>query len=165
MKKIISILGLVALLAGFASCTKSQTELSGDTLGTTVTISGHVRYIAYGKSGVEEPETVDVGTPVNIYYGVPEDGKVKSYALKTVKVNGDGFFEVKIGCPPGQALEVKAQSFMFGSSYTVDEESNQTDSDAYFFGEVKKTIACGSAGYFQLDMVPVSYISEPGLQQ
>ena len=95
---------------------------------------------------------------------MPEGGKVQ-YAVKTLKVDMDGFFETKIGCPPGQSLEVKAQSSMFGNSYTVDENNKQTDSDAYFFAEVKKTITCGSAAYFQIDMVPVSYTSEPGLKQ
>jgi hypothetical protein len=47
----------------------------------------------------------------------------------------------------------------------VAENNKQTDSDAYFFAEVKKTITCGSAAYFQIDMVPVSYTSEPGLKQ
>lgn len=164
MKKIFTLMGLVALLAGFSACTKNQTELSGETLQTTVTVSGHVRFIAYGKSGVKDPEIVDPGTLVNIYYGVPEGGKVQ-YAVKTLKVDMDGFFETKIGCPPGQSLEVKAQSSMFGNSYTVDENGKQTDSDAYFFAEVKKTITCGSAAYFQIDMVPVSYTSEPGLKQ
>lgn len=164
MKKIISILGLVALMAGFSACTKSQTELSGDTLNTSVTVSGHVRYISYGKSGAEDPETVDPGTPVNIYYGVPVEGKVQ-YAVKTLKVNAEGFFETKIGCPPGQALEVKACASMYGSSYTTDENGKQVDSDAYFYAEVKKTVACGSATYLLVDMVPVSYTSEPGLKQ
>lgn len=164
MKKIVSILGIAALLAGFTSCTKSQTELSGDTLNTSVTVSGHVRYISYGKSGAEDPEIVDAGTPVNIYYGVPEGGTVQ-YAVKTLKVNADGFFETKIGCPPGQALEVKASASMNGSSYTVDENGKQIDSDAFFFGEVKKTVACGSATYLLVDMRPVAYTSEPGLKQ
>lgn len=164
MKKIFTLVGLVALMAGFTACTKSQTELSGDTLNTSVTVSGHVRYISYGKSGAEEPETVDAGTPVNIYYGVPEGEKVQ-YAVKTLKVNADGFFQTTIGCPPGQALEVKASASMNGSSYTIDENGKQVDSDAYFFGETKKTVACGSATYLLVDMVPVAYTSEPGLKQ
>ena len=164
MKKIFTLVGLVALMAGFTACTKSQTELSGDTLDTSVTVSGHVRYISYGKSGAEDPEIADPGTPVNIYYGVPEGGKVQ-YAVKTLKVNADGFFQTKIGCPPGQALEVKASASMNGNSYTIDENGKQVDSDAYFFGEVKKTVACGSATYLLVDMVPVAYTSEPGLKQ
>ena len=165
MKKIFTLVGLVALMAGFTACTKNQTELSGETLQTTVTVSGHVRYIAYGKSGAEDPELVDPGTPVTILYGVPGEGGKVQYSIKKMAVNADGFFETKIGCPPGQSLEVKVQAFMQGSSYIVNEDGKQTNSDAYFFGEVKKTIACGSAGYFQLDIKPVSYTSEPGLRQ
>lgn len=164
MKKIFTLVGLVALMAGFTACTKNQTELSGDTLDTSVTVSGHVRYISYGKSGAEDPELADPGTPVNIYYGVPEGGKVQ-YAVKTLKINADGFFQTKIGCPPGQTLEVKASASMNGNSYTTDENGKQVDSDAYFFGEVKKTVACGSATYLLVNMVPVAYTSEPGLKQ
>lgn len=164
MKKIFTLVGLVALMSGFTACTKNQTELSGDTLDTSVTVSGHVRYITYGKSGAEDPEIADPGTPVNIYYGVPEGGKVQ-YAVKTLKINADGFFQTKIGCPPGQTLEVKASASMNGNSYTTDENGKQVDSDAYFFGEVKKTVACGSATYLLVDMVPVAYTSEPGLKQ
>lgn len=164
MKKIFTLVGLVALMAGFTACTKNQTELSGDTLDTSVTVSGHVRYISYGQRGAEDPEIADPGTPVNIYYGVPEGGKVQ-YAVKTLKVNADGFFQTKIGCPPGQTLEVKASASMNGNSYTTDENGKQVDSDAYFFGEVKKTVACGSATYLLVDMVPVAYTSEPGLNQ
>jgi hypothetical protein len=54
---------------------------------------------------------------------------------------------------------------MNGSSYTIDENGKQVDSDAYFFGETKKTVACGSATYLLVDMVPVAYTSEPGLKQ
>ena len=164
MKKIFILVGLVALMAGFTACTKNQTELSGDTLDTYVTVSGHVRYISYGQRGAEDPEIADPGTPVNIYYGVPEGGKVQ-YAVKTLKINADGFFQTKIGCPPGQTLEVKASASMNGSSFTSDENGKQVDSDAYFFGEVKKTVACGSATYLLVDMVPVAYTSEPGLKQ
>ena len=165
MKKFILFATMMTMFIGATSCTKSQTELSGDTLETTVIVSGHVRYIAYGKSGAEDPEIVDPGTPVKIFYGVPgTDGKV-NYALKTMAVNSDGFFETKIGCPAGQTLEVKVQSFMSGNSYTVTEDGKSTDSDAYFFGEVKKNITCGSAAYFQVDIKPVAYTSEPGLRQ
>ena len=165
MKKIFTLVGLVALMAGFTACTKNQTELSGDVLQTTVTVSGHVRYIANGKSGVEDPEIVDAGTPVNIYYGVPVDGKVEAYALKTVTVDLDGFFQVNIGCPPGQSLKVRAQSSMWGSSYILNEDNKPTDSDAYFFAEVEKEVKSGSAAYFQVDLKPVSHTSEPGLKQ
>ena len=63
MKKIFTLMGIVVLMAGFTACTKNQTELSGDTLDTSVTVSGHVRYISYGKSGAEDPEIADLKLP------------------------------------------------------------------------------------------------------
>ena len=162
MKKIFTLVGLVALMAGFTACTKNQTELSGETLAQKITVSGFVRYVETGK----DPELVDRGTLVNIYYGVPDDKGNVTFAVKTVAVNRDAFFEVQIGCPPGKSLKVKAQSSWVGSSETVDEDKKKTDSDAHFFGESPlKDVACGSAVCFTIDMVPVSFDSEPGLQQ
>ena len=162
MKKIFTLVGLVALMAGFTACTKNQTELSGETLAQKITVSGFVRYVETGK----DPELVDRGTLVNIYYGVPDDKGNVTFAVKTVAVNRDAFFEVQLGCPPGKSLKVKAQSSWVGSSETVDEDKKKTDSDAHFFGESPlKDVACGSAVCFTIDMVPVSFDSEPGLQQ
>ena len=162
MKKIFTLVGLVALMAGFTACTKNQTELSGETLAQKITVSGFVRYVEAG----EDPELVNPGTLVNIYYGVPDDKGNVTFAVKTVAVDRDAFFEVQIGCPPGKSLKVKAQSSMVGSSDAVDEKGNKTNSDAHFFGEsLLKDVACGSAVCFTIDMGPVSFDSEPGLQQ
>lgn len=162
MKKIFTLVGLVALMAGFTACTKNQTELSGETLAQKITVSGFVRYVETGK----DPELVDRGTLVNIYYGVPDDKGNVTFAVKTVAVDRDAFFEVQIGCPPGKSLKVKAQSSWVGSSETVDEDKKKTDSDAHFWGEsLLKDVACGSAVCFTIDMRPVSFDSEPGLQQ
>lgn len=162
MKKIFTLVGLVALMAGFTACTKNQTELSGETLAQKITVSGFVRYVETG----EDPELVNPGTLVNIYYGVPDDKGNVTFAVKTVAVDRDAFFEVQIGCPPGKSLKVKAQSSMVGTSDAVDEKGNKTNSDAHFFGEsLLKDVACGSAVCFTIDMGPVSFDSEPGLQQ
>lgn len=162
MKKIIALAGLVALMVGSTACTKDQTELSGDTLAQKITVSGYVRYVEAG----EDPELVDRGTLVNIYYGLPDaEGKVE-FAVKTVAVNNDAFFEVQIGCPPGKALKVKIQSSMEGTSDAIDEDGKKTNSDAYFFGEsALENVACGSAVCFTLDMGPVAFDSEPGIMQ
>ena len=162
MKKIFTLVGLVALMAGFTACTKNQTELSGETLAQKITVSGFVRYVEAG----EDPELVNPGTLVNIYYGVPDDKGNVTFAVKTVAVDRDAFFEVQIGCPPGKSLKVKAQSSMVGSSDAVDEKGNNTNSDAHFFGESDlKDVACGSAVCFTIDMGPVSFDSEPGIKQ
>ena len=162
MKKIFTLVGLVALMAGFTACTKNQTELSGETLAQKITVSGFVRYVETG----EDPELVNPGTLVNIYYGVPDDKGNVTFAVKTVAVDRDAFFEVQIGCPPGKSLKVKAQSSMVGTSDAVDEKGNKTNSDAHFFGEsLLKDVARGSAVCFTIDMGPVSFDSEPGLQQ
>lgn len=162
MKKIFTLVGLVALMAGFTACTKNQTELSGETLPHKITVSGFVRYVEVN----EEPDLVDPGTLVNIYYGVPDDKGNVTFAVKTVAVDRDAFFEVQIGCPPGKSLKVKAQSSMVGSSAAVDKKGNKTNSDAHFFGEsLLKDVACGSAVCFTIDMVPVSFDSEPDIQQ
>ena len=162
MKKIFTLVGLVALMAGFTACTKNQTELSGETLAQKITVSGFVRYVEAG----EDPELVNPGTLVNIYYGVPDDKGNVTFAVKTVAVDRDAFFEVQIGCPPGKSLKVKAQSSMVGSSAAVDKKGNKTNSDAHFFGEsLLENVACGSAVCFTIDMVPVSFDSEPDIQQ
>ena len=162
MKKIFTLVGLVALMAGFTACTKNQTELSGETLAQKITVSGFVRYVEAG----EDPELVNPGTLVNIYYGVPDDKGNVTFAVKTVAVDRDAFFEVQIGCPPGKSLKVKAQSSWVGSSDAVDEKGNNTNSDAHFFGVSDlKDVACGSAVCFTIDMRPVSFDSEPGIKQ
>ena len=116
MKKTFIFLCLSALMVLLAGCVK-QTELSTDTLPTTVTVTGYVRYIAKDKNlAAEDPEIVSKGHAVNIYYGVPDaEGKV-DYALKTVTVNADAFFSTTLGCPPGKSLKVKGQSSMYGDS-------------------------------------------------
>ena len=103
---------------------------------------------------------------MNIYYGLPDEKGNVEFAVKTVAVDRDAFFEVQIGCPPAKALKVKAQSSMVGSSDAVDEDGKKTNSDAHFFGESPlKDVACGSAVCFTIDMAPVSFDSEPGIKQ
>ena len=161
MKKTFIFLSLSALVLSLAGCVQ-QTELSGDTLPQKITVSGFVRYVEAG----EDPELVNPGTLVNIYYGLPDEKGNVEFAVKTVAVDRDAFFEVQIGCPPANALKVKAQSSMVGSSDAVDEDGKKTNSDAHFFGESPlKDVACGSAVCFTIDMAPVSFDSEPGIKQ
>ena len=160
MKKTFIFVCLSALVLSLAGCVQ-QTELSGDTLPQKITVSGFVRYLDR-----TDKELVDPGTLVNIYYGLPDEKGNVEFAVKTVAVDRDAFFEVQIGCPPAKALKVKAQSSMVGSSDAVDEDGKKTNSDAHFFGESPlKDVACGSAVCFTIDMGPVSFDSEPGLKQ
>lgn len=161
MKKTFILICLSALILSLAGCVE-QTELSGETLPQQITVSGFVRYVEKG----EEPELVNPGTPVNIYYGIPDAKGSVDFAVKTVTVDRDAFFEVKIGCPPAKALKVKIQSSMKGTSDAINEDGKNTNSDAYFYGEsALKDVACGSAVCFTLDIRPVSYTSEPGIKQ
>ena len=161
MKKTFILFCLSALALSLAGCVK-QTELSGETLPQKITVSGYVRYVEVG----EDPELVNPGTPVNVYYGIPDEKGNVTFAVKTVAVNRDAFFEVEIGCPPAKALKVKVQSSMEGTSDAVGGDGKKTTSDAHFYGEsALKDVACGSAVCFTLDMKPVSYTSEPGIKQ
>lgn len=165
MKKTVIFVCLSALVLSLTGCVK-QTELSTDTLPTTVTVTGYVRYIALDKDlRNEDPEIVDNGHVVNLYYGVPDaEGKV-NYALKSLKVNTDGFFETTLGCPVGKTLKVRAQSSMYGDSYSANEEGKIVSCEAYFFGEVEKSIVCGSSYCFKLDMTPAANVGEDNLIQ
>jgi hypothetical protein len=163
MKKLFAIIGLVAMVFAIG-CTKIETELSGDTLETKVTVSGHARYVTMQQNGtMNEPDIVDPKTTINIYYGVPDKEGNVAYAYKSVTTDMDGFFELEIGCPIGKTMSVRVNANILGESYTVDEDGDAVLSDCYLFGEKKKDITCGSAAYFNLILSPVSHFSEPGL--
>ena len=87
MKKTFILVCLSALALSLAGCVK-QTELSGETLPQKITVSGYVRYVEAGA----KPELVNPGTPVNIYYGIPDEKGSVQFAVKTVAVNRDAFF-------------------------------------------------------------------------
>lgn len=127
MKRIVSIISAAAVLFSFQSCEVEPTSLSGDSLPVKVTVAGHCRYVAKDKSGTSlDPEIVKVGTPVEILYGVPgADSKVE-YAVKTVKVNNEGYFETEIGCPVGKSLSVKVQASFKGECYAKDSKKVPT---------------------------------------
>lgn len=167
MKTIISILSAAALIMMTAACTKSvQTSLSGDSLPLKITVTGHVRYIANDDQGKPaDPEIVQKGTIVNIMYGIPDaDGNIE-FAVKTAETDINGFFESQIGCPVGKTMTVKVNSSVYGYSYTRDKEGDYTESEAMFFTEITKTISCGNAAYYALDLVPSVYTSEDGMLQ
>ena len=165
MKKF-SLLCLSAILFALVGCTE-QTELSTDVLETKVTVMGYVRYIKLNKNlAQEDPELVDPGHKVNIFYGIPDDkGNVAAYALKTVTVDSDAFFKVELGCPVGKTLKVRVESSMYGESYATDKDGKKVSCETYFFGEKEADIACGSAHNFQLDITPAANFGEDGMKQ
>ena len=167
MKRIVSIISAAAVLFSFQSCEVEPTSLSGDSLPVKVTVAGHCRYIAKDENGAnEDPEIVPVGTPVEILYGVPgADSKVE-YALKTVKVNNEGYSETEIGCPVGKTLSVKVQSTFSGESYAkVTNKSSYTKVETIFFGTVTQSLPAGDGGYFDLRLFPHAYLGQEDLVQ
>ena len=167
MKRIVSIISAAAVLFSFQSCEVEPTSLSGDSLPVKVTVAGHCRYIAKDENGAnEDPEIVPVGTPVEILYGVlGADSKVE-YALKTVKVNNEGYFETEIGCPVGKTLSVKVQSTFSGESYAkVTNKSSYTKVETIFFGTVTQSLPAGDGGYFDLRLFPHAYLGQEDLVQ
>ncbi len=165
MKKTFIFVCLSALVLSLTGCVK-QTDLSTDTLPVSVTVTGYVRYVALDKDlKPEDPEIVDKGHLVNIYYGIPDEKGNVAYALKTVEVNADAFFKTTLGCPVGKALKVKAQSSMYGDSYCANEEGKKVSCESYFYGEVETSITSGSSYCFKLDMAPVANVGEDNLIQ
>ena len=113
----------------------------------------------------EEPMVVKSGTKVNVMYGLPDDEGNVEFALKTVETNTSGYFECEIGCPVGKSLSVKVNSSIKSYSYTRDKNGDYTESEALFFAELEKTVPCGKAVYFALDLTPSAYTSEDGMTQ
>lgn len=114
---------------------------------------------------MQDPELVDKGTEVHIFYGIPDSEGKTEYALRTVLTDQDGFFQAEIGCPAGKTMSVKANCTFFGDSYALNEDGKFVATETYFFGEVKKDIVCGKAAYFKLDMTPSANVSDEGLSQ
>lgn len=166
MKKIVVFISLSIVALALAGCAK-QTELSTDTLPVKVTVTGYVRYVALSSTlKKEDPELVGAGHEVNLFYGVPgKEGQVEAYALKTVRVDSDGYFKTTLGCPVGKHLEVRAETSMYGESYATNSAGKNVVSDTYFYAEQKVTLPAGSAHCFALDMVPVANTGIDGLQQ
>lgn len=155
--------------AGMAcsSCSSKvePTQLDEQTLATKSIICGHVRYIYKDNTGaVKTPESPKPGQQVLIFYGLPDaDGNVE-YACKTVTTQGqDGYFETTLGCPVGKALRVKAECTLVEETYGRNEKGDYISTDAYFYGMVEKSVDCGKAEYFKLDLVPTASVTEPGL--
>ncbi len=158
-------LAISSLIFACTACTTLEpTSINEETILTKSIICGHVRYIAVDKNGKSDIDVPNAGFEVKIFYGLPDsDGNVE-YAVKTVTTVQDGYFETTLGCPAGKALTVKCVAEGKGDTYTANEDNKLTDTEAYFYATVQKSVDCGMAAYFKLDMAPTAYISEPGLK-
>lgn len=155
---------VIASLAGTAcvSCEHvDPTDLTEANIPVKSIVCGHVRYAPTGS----DPSPAEVGLPVNIFYGQKDDKGNVEYALKTVKVRQDGYFETTLGCPVGQTLEVRVECRGSGTAKTSRDKGGSVETSAYFHADIAKTLSCGTAAYFKLDMKPVAYYGESGLVQ
>ena len=158
--------GLVLLvsLAGTAcvSCEHvDPTDLTEENLPVKSIVCGHVRYAPEGSAAT----LAEVGLDVNIFYGQKDDNGNVDYALKTVKTRQGGFFETTLGCPVGQTLEVKVECCGVSKNNAKDDKGSTSSVQAYFHAEVAKTLTCGTAAYFKMDMKPVANHGGAGLVQ
>lgn len=165
MKRLFSIVSAMAVILMFASCNElDPTTLSGDTLPVKITVTGQVSFIPKDDKGKDKnPTSVNVGTGVNVMYGIPDaDGNIE-FALKTVKTNAEGVFTCEIGCPAGKTMTVKVNSSVYDESYAEETDSTgggagkYSKADAYFFGEMQKTAPPGKAISFDLKLTPAAY--------
>ena len=155
---------VIASLAGTAcvSCEHvDPTDLTEANIPVKSIVCGHVRYAPKGS----DPSPAEVGLPVNIFYGQKDDKGNVEYALKTVKVRQDGYFETTLGCPVGQTLEGRGECRGSGTAKTSKDKGDSVETSAYFHADIAKTLSCGTAAYFKLDMKPVAYYGESGLVQ
>lgn len=153
MKKIIVIIGLVALFAGLSSCTKNQTALSSETISTKVKVYGYIEYTTYNKSG-NATDNEFTGT-ADLFYRSASASPKPGFNHRTIEVK-DGAFDLELGCPAGESLEVKVQASTFDDTYVSG--ATQT---AYFFGTTTKTVDCGNAAYIKVKMGPTVYPEDP----
>ncbi len=153
---------LVAGLAGTACMSCEQvdpTDLTEASQPVKSIICGHVRYCPAGS----DKYTAEPGLEVNIFYGRPDEKGNVEYALKTVKTGQDGYFETRLGCPAGQSLKVKVECRGKADNKAADEGGKTVTTDAYFYAEQEKTVSCGTAAYFKIDMTPVANVGDAGL--
>ena len=153
MKKFILFLGFAALLSGLSSCTKNQTELSSETISTKVKVYGYIEYKTYSSNG-SSMDNEFTGT-ADVFYRNTSVNPQPGYSHTTVAVR-DGMFELELGCPAGQSLDVKVQASVVDDTYSHG--STQT---AYFFGSTSKVVTCGDAVYIKVNMAPSAYPEDP----
>lgn len=156
MKKFFALAAMAALLVGFASCTKTQTELSSDTIQTKVNVYGNVTYDTYNATG-SKTECKYEG-PVDVFYR--KSGSSDALTHKVVNADDEGYFELQLGCPAGQSLEVKAQAATTDDTRVTVNGAGVVVS-AYYFGQASKTVTSGSAAYIKVVLNPVAYPETP----
>lgn len=149
MKKIFTLVGLVALMAGFTACTKNQTELSSNAISTKVQVYGFIEVATGNGANDEFTGTADV------FYRSDAGSPKPGFTHTQVNVR-DGEFHFELGCPAGESLEVKVQA-----SILDDAMVGKDNKEAYFFGTTTKTVTCGSAVYVRVVLNPVVYTEDP----
>ena len=153
MKKFILFLGLAALMSGLSSCTKNQTELSSETISTKVQVYGYIEYKTYNGNG-SSMDNEFIGT-ADVFYRNANVNPQAGYSHTTVEVR-DGMFEIELGCPAAQSLDVRVQASVIDDTYT-----NGSTQSAYFFGSASKNVACGDAVYIKVKLNPSAYPEDP----
>ena len=168
MKKILFFaVAAIALLA--TSCTVEPTEINANDLNDKVYVHGFVRYTPFNSQG-KAADAVAVGKQaIILYYGIKEGDKM-NYQRYDLVTNRDGYFSTNLGVRPGQVIdEVKVQCRLFveEGSYAYNKKTKKyVLADTEFFAEVvKKDLTAGSSFFFDVDMVPVAYTSDPDLRQ
>jgi len=176
MKKVF-LFAVAAVSLLLMGCNVQPTEINAEDLPDKVTIYGNVRYTATTSKGVQDPETL-ANYPVILYYGVkdPETGNMnyKRYDLTSDK---SGNFSTELGVKPGQVIdEVKIQATLYvdmdkpgkyTASVALNKKTSKTEeSSTIYYTEVSKTnLTAGKAYFYDVNLVPSAYTSNPDLQQ
>lgn len=180
MKKVF-LFAVAAVSLLLASCNVQPTEINAEDLPDKVTVMGNVRYTATTLSGstlkTQDPEAL-ANYPVILYYGIkdPETSAVnyKRYDLTTDKT---GAFSIELGVKPGQVIdEVKVQATLFvdadkpgkytaSATYNKSTKKNQESSTVYFSEVSKSNLVSGKTYFYDVNLVPSAYTSDPDLLQ
>ena len=162
-------------------CNVQPTEINAEDLPDKVTIYGNVRYTATTLKGSslkkQDPEAL-ANYPVILYYGVkdPETGNMnyKRYDLTSDK---NGNFTTELGVKPGQTIdEVKIQATLYvdadkpgkytaSATYNKTTKKNEESSTIYYIEVSKTNLTAGQAYFYDVNLIPSAYTSNPDLQQ
>ena len=180
MKKVF-LFAVAAVSLLLMGCNVQPTEINAEDLPDKVTIYGNVRYTATiiqsNALKTQDPEAL-ANYPVILYYGIkdPETGNMnyKRYDLTSDKT---GNFSIELGVKPGQTIdEVKIQATLFvdmakPGKYTASATQNEKtskneESSTIYYTEVSKTnLTAGKAYFYDVNLVPSAYTSNPDLKQ
>lgn len=167
---------VAAMMLLATGCNLQPTEINAEDLPDQVKISGFLRYTAIDKNGKGIDPVVAPKSPVYVFYGTKVDGNMQ-YKRYDLTSDAQGYFSMSLGVKPGQVIdEVKVQGSlyvdmakpgMFTPSYARNTDSGKMEmSSTEYFGEVSKTnLVCGKAYFYDVNMTPSAYTSNPDLEQ